>query len=516
MSAHGAGITSLLLQFSQPSDGDVKYSGKSEFMPDVTLFSHIARALADNQEGDAPLIPSGAVYLGQMMAHDALRTEHEIMPLKTPRSNRIRRPLMLDSIYGDGPDIAPHLFDSKTEEGLRPRFRYGAMLGTIDKAPDLPRHRGGCPLHYQKSPGALDKGEPLVADRRNDSHLIISQFVGVWMRLHNHIYDDMSEELVNKLNGQKHAHRVDFRFRVTQDAVRNIWHSVIENDIFPYLLHPAFRGPKYQGDCESTAPPPGALLALRSTHSLVRSRYKFVSSKKLSILKEFGIKGIESSPRDLRKILATELHEKLDLHKDEWAISWEEFFDILFETKASNRAKYKLFYARQLTFDALRAGFVFEDKHLNSLMLADLLRSKGFEDEISSEGSQREKDIVAELRGDAALDTHVRAQILQRFKTISSQTIGGPDPEWMVSQEELKTSTLPLHLLILGEAEKSGGQYLGRNGSALLSPWLHNRLKAARNSISVDESIGASLPRTFGCVLETLGLIQKNIPNETT
>jgi Animal haem peroxidase len=118
------------------------------------------------------LQPAGYAFLGQFIDHDLtfdpmskLQGETDAGALANYRTPA----LDLDSVYGGGPEIAPHLYE---------RRKYGRFLiGCSDGVEDLPRNQ---------------EGIALLGDRRNDDNRILSQLHLVFLRFHNRIYDALS------------------------------------------------------------------------------------------------------------------------------------------------------------------------------------------------------------------------------------------------------------------------------------------------------------------------------------
>jgi len=524
MSAHGAGAISLLLAIANNRDvqNQVIYQiiavgsggstkSKDPDMDSIELLKNLSLALQKDHPIDAKQnFASGAVYLAQMMAHDVLKTEHPLEGIASREFNRVRRPFMLDSLYGAGPDIEPHLYAELDQDALdnnevqfdtpRTVFRDSKMIRTTHgNAADLPRKRGineDGKESYVGCPGVFGAGEPIVADRRNDSHTIIAQLVGVWMRLHNYIFERKSEALISqhlarlKREDMKHQ-MVEYRFRATQQAMRWIWHSVIEHDVLPVLfLNHAELLKQYEERfaCEHTQPPKldppsGATTALRSLHSLVRQTYNLISEEQKALLSQAN-KNVQRKAHALREIIEVGFPQDLKWagqvfpkHNDNWAITWSEFFDYEGRSKASNRTSYRVHYVQQLVVDALQEN--------QELMFLDFIRSSMSESKITPEHEQYR--LLKKLQSDVALRNNVLKHIT--------------DPHL---KSEFASAHLPTTVLILSEAELRGnGLCLGQIGTELLAPWLLEHLAAAKSTIEIDFS-SSSLPRTMTEIFELL------------
>lgn len=121
--------------------------------------------------GDNPNIPAGYTYLGQFIDHDLtfdpasslLRSNDPdaLHNFRTPRFD-------LDSLYGEGPDDEPFLYDQE-QPG---KMLLGAVEGTEEL--DLPRN---------------GQGRALIGDPRNDENVIVSQLQLLLLRAHNKLIE---------------------------------------------------------------------------------------------------------------------------------------------------------------------------------------------------------------------------------------------------------------------------------------------------------------------------------------
>ena len=116
-----------------------------------------------------PTHTAGMTFLGQFLDHDI--TFDRKSPLGKPRppitAPNARTPAFdLDSVYGDGPDGSPLLYDPN--DMIKFRVESGGLFE------DLPRDE-----HHVA----------LIADPRNDEHMMIAGLQAAFLLFHNHVVD---------------------------------------------------------------------------------------------------------------------------------------------------------------------------------------------------------------------------------------------------------------------------------------------------------------------------------------
>src|SRR5438045_3016154 len=118
------------------------------------------------------LAPSAFVYLGQFLGHDLtrdeIRLEHASDDPEQTRNLHSAR-LNLESLYGGGPEESPELYDISESGGET------FLLGETKPIRKIRSTRDDFFRH---------NGRPLLADARNDQHLIISQLHVVFLQFH--------------------------------------------------------------------------------------------------------------------------------------------------------------------------------------------------------------------------------------------------------------------------------------------------------------------------------------------
>jgi len=118
-----------------------------------------------NNDGHA----AGMTFLGQFLDHDMTfdTTSRLGVPTNPRRSPNARRPFFdLDSVYGDGPQGSPQLYD--TSDPARLRVESGGLYE------DLPRE---------------GNGRAIIGDPRNDENLVIAGLHAAMLLAHNKAVD---------------------------------------------------------------------------------------------------------------------------------------------------------------------------------------------------------------------------------------------------------------------------------------------------------------------------------------
>ena len=124
----------------------------------------------DDASTDNPRIPAGFPFLGQFVAHDITRDPsllHHHATVKELRNFRTPR-LDLEVVYGAGALANPYFYDLSDPD----KFLIG--LNDAGEPADVPRNA---------------QGQALIADSRNDVHLVISQLHLAFLMFHNRIVD---------------------------------------------------------------------------------------------------------------------------------------------------------------------------------------------------------------------------------------------------------------------------------------------------------------------------------------
>ena len=214
------------------------------------------------------LAPSGFVYLGQFIGHDLTRDETRLehasaAPEETKNFHAPR--LNLESVYGGGPKKSPHLYDL-TESGSET-----FLLGNTEANPQ------------KKIPSTQDdfhrrNGRPLLADDRNDQHLILAQLHIVFLQFHNRLVAHLKSGAF-----RAEAFPNETSFETARRLV--VWHYqwIVRNEFLKWFILPEIlsdierHGPRLfkvtSNDEMPALPIEFTQAAFRFGHSMVQNQY---------------------------------------------------------------------------------------------------------------------------------------------------------------------------------------------------------------------------------------------------
>ena len=168
--------------------------------------------------GDS-VTPAGYGLLARLILNDATwdaTGDFGGDPVSGSGSGSLRGLLGLDSLYGQRSTLSPEFCD---ESGIR--FRIG-----------LTEISGGAGHSSRHLPHDLPRdtdGRAIIADRRNDDSLLFSQFIQIWMKLHNVIADRLA------------AHDCPQPATEARKLVVRHFHRVILNDFMPRIASAALK-----------------------------------------------------------------------------------------------------------------------------------------------------------------------------------------------------------------------------------------------------------------------------------
>jgi hypothetical protein len=169
-------IRQALMELGQP--GGLMDAGDGT--DPITLITDATQSV-DNP--DNPTMAAGMTFLGQFLDHDmTFDPTSSLARRQDPESIRnFRIPALdLDSVYGGGPGVSPHLYDQSVDHGrttlLVEDIPGSAAVSLGGTRTDLPRN---------------SQNVALIGDPRNDENLVVSQLHHAMIRFHNRVVVDV-------------------------------------------------------------------------------------------------------------------------------------------------------------------------------------------------------------------------------------------------------------------------------------------------------------------------------------
>jgi hypothetical protein len=234
------------------------------------------------------LLPSGYTYFGQFIDHDlTFDNTSSLNPADVGQTNRtptnLRTPRFdLDSLYGDGPDAHPFMYDDDGASLLFKNSFTNQSQSSFDQAhQDLLR-----------SPN----GRAIIGDKRNDENSLVSQIHLTFVKFHNAV--------VAKLKLKEPTLAGTNLFDRARNEVRWAYQKLVIDDFLPrivkcevladlqqaknkeerkscYALYPEDANPDLNK--RKNLPREFVVAAYRFGHSGVRFGYRLNTEKRLSI-----------------------------------------------------------------------------------------------------------------------------------------------------------------------------------------------------------------------------------------
>ncbi len=208
----------------------------------------------NNPNAALPGGTAGSTFLGQFVDHDVTFDASSNLGRATApqQVSNMRRPALdLDSVYGRGPVADPHLYEP--QDPARLRLESGGAFE------DLPR---------------LASGRALIADPRNDEHVILAGLHAAVMLFHNHVVERV------RAAGEVAPERV---FAAARRSVTWHYHWIVLRELLPSFVGPALvddilrHGARIGREREQrqlSMPVEFSGAAYRFGHSLVRPSYR--------------------------------------------------------------------------------------------------------------------------------------------------------------------------------------------------------------------------------------------------
>ncbi len=208
-------------------------------------------------------VPVGLAFFGQFIDHDitldattklgrVAGDASQVENFRTPR-------LDLDSIYLNGPEPNPYLYEKK-------KFGHGPemLIGTACNPHDVQR---------------LPDGTAIIGDPRNDENIFISQMQSLFIRFHNYVV-----EQIKRCPG----HQEESVFERARNICRWVYQWIVVNEFLPAVVDEEILRPYIDGFNNGTLPVAGKInwhsspiislefsaAAYRFGHSLIRQNYR--------------------------------------------------------------------------------------------------------------------------------------------------------------------------------------------------------------------------------------------------
>jgi len=258
-------------------------------------------------------MPAGYTYVGQFADHDLTFKADDAFQIKgnegvNHRSTRFD----LDSLYGAGPSLQPYLYSADGRSLLRGRAL--TQGGRASASHDHPR---------------LD-GVAVIADKRNDENVLVSQIAGAFADFHNALAKDRPDASFEDLRQLVTWH---YQWMLLTDFLPRLCGQQVMHDLLPCMADGL--GPNCgRSNRRITADlRPGEMplefsdAAFRFGHSAVRTIYR-LNTQMLGSAEE---QSRNPNAAGRKFILAAVDQAGLNGHRafpEEWAVDWGLFFEI--------------------------------------------------------------------------------------------------------------------------------------------------------------------------------------------
>ncbi len=170
---------------------------------------------------DNPNMTAGVTFFGQFLDHDlTLALKAPLLEQTHPRrtTNFRTAEFDLDSVYGDGPDGSPELYDTSSGDI---KFRIEVIRGSEGVS-----RNGAVRYDLPRDPN----NNAIIADGRNDENLVISQFHLAMLKFHNAVVDRLRAD-----PAQQHRSARDI-FREARRQVQWHYQWIIVNEFLPMTI----------------------------------------------------------------------------------------------------------------------------------------------------------------------------------------------------------------------------------------------------------------------------------------
>jgi hypothetical protein len=464
------------------SEGFVETDGLHCLMQN--LATRIGAEDPTDDRPDNPDIPSGYTYLLQFIAHDMADSVVSLSidgdSLCPGFRNARSAPLLLDTLYGSGPDEYPQAYEFRSTDANIPRsyLRLGPPSA-------IPPPAGYCPFRdiARSAPNSNDQGQPalqpadpcapverwlteaMLADPRNDAHALISQLTVLFQLLHNHILGEIEKATPHEPASSQERRELAYRrFRCARLIVTLVYRNILKTDVLDKILDKNIyadyvtygRAPR---DSAEGIPLEFTFGAFRFGHAMVRPSY--MTNTEHDRTTDFAL-----------QLSSQQLPGKLPVTAD-WFVDWARFFSTTPDRPGEPHVQRNF----SKVIGPHYAGFLERGKNIpGGLALRDLLSA-------SYAGLLSVAALSARMRCEGfPVDEYdkwrepLRAWLLQKDSPFGPD---GADPQRVIDDP-------PLPFFVLFEASHAnGGRRLGPIGSIVVAETVLGAMR--RNPLGIEE-----------------------------
>lgn len=462
---------------------------------------------------DNPAIPSGYTYLAQLVAHDLVQNAASLPPIdgfagQLQRDYRVQR-LVLDTIYGSGPGPGALHFDpSRSGAGRDYTLRLGHVrptevhpgaeplpLMTDKPARDIARSR--CPFRGDvggAAPGLVARNgmqDALIADLRNDDHLIISQLTALFHDAHNAIFRKLLGRDGAPSAGSPRPDQLARTFLEARKVLAFVYRRIVVLDLLSKLLDPDVY--ETYRDQKRTSLDPATLDDIKVPVEFSHAAYRFghVMTRFSYVLNDELRSTLQQDP-PLQLIMDRSSSRRADLVPlaSTWLVDWSRFFD-LGDGKPLNLSRRITPYVGNGFFSDSQSVTNMGMGVKGGLFYLDLLR--GYQAQIASVDS-----LIDGLKPEDRERSPLLAEQSLRQNEIGKWLTHHPT-EFDSDELIALTKDPPLLFFVLFEAAfQHEGARLGTLGSTMLAEMFLISMKQNEAAIEQDPAIGESLRAVFG------------------
>lgn len=244
-----------------------------------SILQTLGETMGRAREPGSTDLPSGYVYLGQLIAHDVSRLAH--VPCG-PGMQQVPAPqhtaaLDLNGVYGSGMDDPRIALDPNTSKML-----LGDAMDGVDRIAglDLPRNADHTPR---------------IADERNDENLLVAQLHLQFLKLHNFFVDAIDADMPGLGRSELFQQaRQELILHYQHVVLYDFLDSVLDSRVWEHCIaNGAHTDPLWNpaNTQQQTVPIEFAAAAFRFGHSMVRCDYALNESLSVNFETLFNMTG---------------------------------------------------------------------------------------------------------------------------------------------------------------------------------------------------------------------------------